>query len=428
MKRINGFEEARQLLSREAPPLIDEGEAGTKVRQIVDEVMTRGDDALRQFSREFDKVELTELEVPAGQIKAAVEELDEELFKALKLAAKRVTSFHQKQKEAIEASVEAMGGKQLLRPLKRAGVYVPGGSASYPSSVLMTAIPAKVAGVKEIIMATPPGSDGKVPKATLAAASIAGVERVFAVGGAQAIAAMAFGTETLPRVDKICGPGNIYVTLAKKFVYGTVDIDGLEGPSEVFMVADAKADPSYCAADMLAQAEHDPLSTAILATNSPELADAVAAEVGRRLPDMKRRQIIEKSLNERGVIAVVADLDEAVRLANLYAPEHLLLLVADAESYFEKIENAGCVFAGYRATVVIGDYIAGPSHVLPAGGTARFASPLNVNDFIKLTDAVVVDSVMLKKLGQAAVTIARAEGLEAHALAVEERLKKKQGG
>jgi histidinol dehydrogenase len=427
LKRINGFEEARQLLSREAPPLIEEGEAGTRVRQIIDEVMTRGDDALRQYSRQFDGVEPAELEVPAAQLKAAAEELDEELFKALKLAARQITSFHQKQRDAIEASVAAMDGKQLLRPLKRAGVYVPGGSASYPSSVLMTAIPARVAGVKEIIMTTPPGSDGKVPKATLAAASIAGVDRVFAVGGAQAIAAMAFGTETLPRVDKICGPGNIYVTLAKKMVYGTMDIDGLAGPSEVFIVADAKADPSYCAADMLAQAEHDPLSTAILATSSPELADAVTIEVGRRLPDMKRRQIIEKSLNEKGIIAVVADVDEAVRLANLYAPEHLLLLVADAGSYLEKIENAGCVFAGYKATVAIGDYVAGPSHVLPTGGTARFASPLNVNDFIKLTDAVLVDSVLLKKLGAAAATIARAEGLEAHARAVEERLPKKQG-
>ena len=426
MKRVEGFEEARQLLSREAPPLLEEGEAASKVKQIIDEVITRGDDALHRYSREFDGVELKELEVPREQIEAAAAEIDVALLKALQLAARQVTSFHQRQKDGIWEAVAAMEGRQRVRPLTRVGVYVPGGSAGYPSSVLMTAIPAKVAGVKELIMATPPDSSGKVPQATLAAAKIAGVDRVFAVGGAQAIAAMAFGTETVPRVDKICGPGNIYVTLAKKLVYGTVDIDGLAGPSEVLIIADGRADAAYCAADLLAQAEHDPLAAAIMVTSSAGLADAVQAEIRHQLPELKRRQVIEKSLDSNGVIAVVADIDEAIMLANLYAPEHLLLLLKDAESYLDKIENAGCVFTGYRATVAIGDYVAGPSHVLPTGGTARFASPLNVNDFIKLTDVVVADAPLLRKLGSAAATIARAEGFDGHARAVERRMKKRQ--
>ena len=316
-----------------------------------------------------------------------------------------------------------------MRPLERVGVYVPGGTASYPSTVLMTAIPARVAGVREIILVTPPRGEGMVPAPTLVAADIAGVDRIFSVGGAQAVAALAFGTESVPRVDKICGPGNIFVTLAKKLVYGVVDIDGLQGPSEVLIIADDSADPAYCAADLLAQAEHDPLASAILVTTSRRLAGEVEREVERQSEDLSRQATIKECLENRGVIAVVDNLDEAIKLANLYAPEHLYLTVKDANYFIDKITNAGCVVVGRNSTVVLGDYVAGPSHVLPTGGSARFSSPLNILDFIKLTSLINVAESELKELGPAAVTIASAEGFDAHARAVAKRLEGlKKGG
>jgi len=290
----------------------------------------------------------------------------------------------------------------------------------------MTAIPARVAGVKEVVLAKPPGLRGVVPPPTLVAADMAGVDRIFAVGGAQAIAALAFGTRSIPRVDKICGPGNIFVVLAKKMVYGTVGIDGLQGPSEVLIIADGTADAGYCAADLLAQAEHDPLASAILITTSPRLADEVNHEVERQLKDLPRRATARETLG-RGVMAVVGEVAEAIELANLYAPEHLCLMVKDADSYLDKVTSAGCVFIGGNSTVVLGDYVAGPSHVLPTGGTARFSSPLNVSDFVKFINLVDIAGADLKQLGEAAVTMARAEGLEAHARAVERRLKAKDG-
>jgi histidinol dehydrogenase len=286
----------------------------------------------------------------------------------------------------------------------------------------MTVIPARVAGVKEVILVTPPKADGAVPQATLVAADIAQVDRIFSVGGAQAIAALAFGTESIPKVDKICGPGNIYVTLAKKLLYGVVGIDGLYGPSEVLIIADKTANPAYCAADLLAQAEHDPLASAILITNSRGLADKVNQEVEQQLKGLKRQAIAAESLEKRGVIAVVADLDEAIELANLYAPEHLCLMIKDADAYIKRVANAGCIVIGDKATVVLGDYVLGPSHVLPTGATARFSSPLNILDFIKLSSLANVDEASLRRLGKAAATIARAEGLEAHARALEKRL------
>jgi len=287
----------------------------------------------------------------------------------------------------------------------------------------MTAIPAKVAGVKEVVLVTPPKSNGAVSPLTLVAADIAGVDRIFGIGGAQAIAALAFGTESIPRVDKICGPGNVFVVLAKKLVYGVVGIDGLQGPSEVLIIADEMANPRYCALDLLAQAEHDPLASAILITTSHQLADEVATEVEQQLKGLERQAIAAESLENRGMIAVVSSVDEAIELANIYAPEHLSLMVDKAEAYIGKVYNAGCIFVGEKSTVVLGDYVAGPSHVLPTGGTARFSSPLNITDFIKFINLVSLDEASLGKLGQAASAIARAEGFEAHARAIEERLR-----
>jgi len=326
------------------------------------------------------------------------------------------------QKRHIGGEDTAPGSGQLIRPLERIGVYAPGGTASYPSTVLMTAIPARVAGVKEVILATPPRLNGVVPSPTLVAADIAEVDRVFCVGGAQAIAALAFGTESIPRVDKICGPGNIFVVLAKKLVYGAVDIDGLQGPSEVLIIADETANPEYCAADLLAQAEHDPLASAILITTSRWLADEVNREVQQQLKDLPRQTMAAECLENRGMIIVITDINEAIELANLYAPEHLCLVIKGANSYVDKVTNAGCIFIGENSTVVLGDYVAGPSHVLPTGGSARFSSPLNVSDFIKYTNLVNIDEASLEQLSRAAAVIANAEGFEAHARAVKKRL------
>ncbi len=438
MRIIEGFEPAKALLERQpgadfapdSPTLrqrmkqvfgseISPAEA---VAQIVNDVRTTGDTALFSYTLKIDRVKLSSLEVSRKQIKSAYDEMDKELLAALKLAAERIGSFHQKQKDAIWSLAAKKGFGQLIRPIERIGAYAPGGTASYPSTVLMTAIPARIAGVKEVILATPPRPDGTVPAPTLAAADIAGVDRVFSVGGAQAIAALAFGTESIPKVDKICGPGNIFVVLAKKLVYGAVGIDSLPGPSEVLIIADESADPAYCAADILAQAEHDPLAAAIMLTDSRKLAEEVARELERQLKSLSRRDIIAESLQNQGLMAVVADIDEAIELANLYAPEHLSLMVKSAEGYVERITNAGCIFIGNSSTVVLGDYVAGPSHVLPTSATARFSSPLNILDFVKLTNVVDVDRADLRKLAKAAATIARAEGLEAHARAAEKRL------
>ncbi|MFC2021059.1 histidinol dehydrogenase, partial [Chloroflexota bacterium] len=348
--------------------------------------------------------------------------VDAELLSSLKLAKERITFFHTAQKDSLLRESTRAGSGWLIRPLTRVGINAPGFRAPLPSSVLMTAIPARVVGIKEVIMVTPP-REGGVSPTTLVAADIAGVDRVFSVGGAQAIAALAFGTESIPSVDKVCGPGNIYVTLAKKLLYGVVGIDGLYGPSEVLIIADETANPAYCAADLLAQAEHDPLASAILVTASSDFADGVVREVDKQLKDLSQPDLARKSLEERGIVALVAGMDEAIELANLYAPEHLCLMVDRAASYLDRISNAGCIITGEKATVVLGDYIAGPSHVLPTGGTARFSSPLNVTDFVKLTSLINVDDATLKKLGPAAQTLAVAEGLDAHAKAVEKRLK-----
>jgi histidinol dehydrogenase len=434
---IEGFPSAEIALSRQTPAefypvspklgqrikkMFGTDDPEQAVRQIVNEVRQRGDTALWDYTLKIDGVELSSLEVSKSQIASAYQEVDEELVSAFKLAAERISSFHTAQKDSIWREFTSQNTGQLIRPLQRVGIYVPGGTACYPSTVLMTAIPAKVAGVGEIILVTPPRLAGAVPPPTLVAADIAQVDRIFSVGGAQAIAALAFGTESIPKVDKICGPGNIFVVLAKKLVYGAVDIDGLQGPSEVLIIADDTANSGYCAADLLAQAEHDPLASTILITTSRRLADEVSQEVERQLKGLSRQDIAAECLANRGMVVVVASVDEAIELANLYAPEHLCLMVDKADTYIDKIANAGCIFIGENSTVVLGDYVAGPSHALPTGGTARFSSPLNVCDFIKFISLVNIDEAGLKQLGRAASTLARAEGFEAHALAVEKRM------
>jgi histidinol dehydrogenase len=437
LRILNGFERAKQLLSRQAAsgiyfisPVLKQrlkeifgtDDPEQAVKKIITEVQSRGDAALFDYSLKIDRVKLSSLEIGKTEISRAYRQIKPELLSALKLAAGRIRSFHMTQKEAFLSGVAGMGPGTLVRTLERVGVYAPGGTAGYPSTVLMTAIPAKVAGVKEVILATPPTAGGVVSAETLVAADISGVDRVFGIGGAQAIAALAYGTRSIPIMDKICGPGNIFVMLAKKLVYGVVDIDGLQGPSEVVIIADETSNSVHCASDILAQAEHDTLASAILITTSTRLANKVSREVERQMGALKRRTIAAESLANGGIIAVVATTNEAIKLVNLYAPEHLCLMVQHAASYIPQITNASCIFIGDKPTVVLGDYVAGPSHSLPTGGTARFSSPLNVTDFFKYINVVTVNDASLKELGPVAITIARAEGFEAHARAVEKRL------
>jgi histidinol dehydrogenase len=437
MKIVRGFKEAESLLSRKVisneynilpafksklMEMYGTADPEQVVRQIVSDVHANGDNALRQYTLKIDNIKLQEIEVSAREISEARYSIDRDLYKALETAASQIRSFHTAQRDALFGGIEKMGRGTIARPLEKVGVYAPGGTASYPSTVLMTAIPAKIAGVKQVILATPPGKDGKVPAVTLAAAYIAEVDHVFCMGGAQAITALAYGTETVPAVDKICGPGNIFVMLAKKQVFGTVDIDGLQGPSEVLIIADIKAKANRLAAEILAQAEHDTLASSILITDSPSLATAIQREVDSQLLELNRSKIASDSLENNGTIILVDSMDEAIELANLYAPEHLCLDMVDAEAYLDRISNAGCIFYGYAPTVAMGDYVAGPSHALPTSGTARFASPLNISDFIKYTNLVKVTREDLEKYGPVAMTIAEAEGLQAHARTIDIRL------
>jgi len=437
MKIIKGFEEAKTRLSRQvisgdytiSPALKNSLNEmfGTEdpeqvVRTIIDNVRKNGDSAVKGYTFKIDKINLPAIEVSKREVSEAYHSINRELLEALKTAAEQVRSFHVLQRDALFNGREKMKPGTSARPLQRVGGYAPGGTASYPSTVLMTAIPARVAGVKEVCLVTPPGKDGKIPAATLAAAYIAEVDRVFSIGGAQAIAALAYGTETVPHVDKICGPGNIFVMLAKKQVFGTVDIDGLQGPSEVLIIADIKAKANLIAAEILAQAEHDMLASSILITDSPSLAAAIEREVNTQMEELSRFKIASESLANNGIIVIVDSMDEAIELSNMYAPEHLCMDMANVESYIEKITNAGCILYGYTPTVAMGDYEAGPSHALPTSGTARFASPLNISDFIKYTNLVKVTREELERLGPVAMTIANAEGLQAHSKTVEIRL------
>ncbi len=437
MRILRDMDESRMLLERrvtaDAPEISSRLKASLKtlfgtedleeaVKKIIAAVRSNGDAALLDLARKIDGVALTSIEVPAEELAAAYESISPEVRSALQFAAARVRQFYCKQMDALNAGSEKMKPGTVMRILERVGVYVPGGTASYPSSVLMTVLPARVAGVKEVIMSTPPGKDGRIPAMTLAAAYIAGVDRVFVAGGAQAIAAMAYGTESVPKVDKICGPGNIFVMLAKKLVYGAVDIDGLQGPSEVLIIADEGANAAYCAADMLAQAEHDTLAQSILVTTSPELAQATAAQIEVQSEQLDRQSILRESLEKHGAIVIVDEIMQAIELSNLYAPEHLCLMLEDSEEYVKYIRNAGCIFAGYRPTVVMGDYVAGPSHALPTSGTARFSSPLGVMDFVKYLNVVNIERRIFSELGEMAGILASAEGLTAHARAVKMRL------
>ncbi len=425
MRIIRDLEAAKSLLLERAQVELA-GEAYETVQQILGEVRARGDSALFDYTREIDGVELARLEVTREEITQSRNVASKELVSALELAAERVRSFHVAQKRSLGLEFVEGGLGFLVRSLERVGIYVPGGKASYPSTVLMTAIPARVAGVDEVVVTTPPAPDGTVPASTLVAADIAKVDRIFKVGGAQAVAAMAYGTESVPRVDKICGPGNVFVTLAKKQVYGIVGIDGLHGPTETVILADDSASPVLCAADLLAQAEHDEMASAILITTSPRMAGEVNEEVERQLAQLERRAIARQSLERNGAIVVVDNIDEAIELVNLYAPEHLCLAMRDARSYLDRIRHAGGIFI--ESPEALGDYTAGPSHVMPTGRTARFGSPLSVLDFLKVSILVDLDDEALKALGPAAATIARAEGLTAHALSVERRLEDLERG
>ncbi len=393
------------------------------VERIIRDVRERGDAALREWSARLDGVDLPSFEVPPQQIEQAVAALDPQLIAALRLAAGEIERFHRRQTRNswVDFGVEGALG-QLVVPLRRVGLYVPGGSAPLPSSLLMAAIPARVAGVEQIVVCSPPQrATGQVSEVVLAAAQIAGVDRVFALGGAQAIAALAYGTESVPQVDKIAGPGNLFVVLAKRAVYGVVGIESLPGPTETLLIADARADPRMVAADLLAQAEHV-LASAILLTPSRPLAEAVQAEVARQIEALTRADAAAETVARRGGIVIVPDLPTAFELANAYAPEHLCLLVEDAWQYVGLVRNAGGIFLGERSFEVLGDYVAGPSHIMPTGGTARYASPLSVDDFRKVISLVGLNEAALARLGPAAIRLAEAEGLTAHAAAVRARL------
>ena len=438
MITIVGFEAAKKSLERQAgngygriSPAVAQrtesifGEGITPelaVNKIIDDVREKGDSALRKYTKLIDGIQLKSFEVPKNKIKAAYDKADNKLVAALETAAERIRRFHQEQKDSVWHEVRGIEWGQVMRPLEKAGLYIPGGTAAYPSTVLATAVPAKVAGVEEIIITSPPSVSGEISPNTLAAAYIAGVNRVFNLGGAQAIAALAYGTESVPRVDKICGPGNVFVMLAKKRVFGDVAIDALQGPSEVLVICDSGANASYCAADLLAQAEHDTLARTVLISTSKAKVKEIKKELDNQLKDLPRHKIAGESLEHNGTLIAVNKISEAIELANIFAPEHLELIVNNPERYLEKIKNAGCVFIGEYSTEPIGDYIAGPSHALPTGGTARFSSPLNVLDFVKIIDIVRTDKAGIERLGPAAMTIARAEGLEAHARAIEKRL------
>ena len=406
----------RRIFGRELTPT-------EAVSEILASVRAGGDRALLDWMKRIDGLDLHALEVSAAERRRGFEETPADLIDALRFAAERIEAFHRRQHVPSWTEFGPQGALgQIVRPLERVGLYVPAGTAPLPSSLLMAAIPARVAGVGEIVVTTPPNrADGCISPVTLAAAEIAGVDRVFQLGGAQAIAALAFGTESVPRVDKILGPGNLFVVLAKRMVYGLVDIEGLPGPTETLIIADHTARPAVVAADMLAQAEHDRLAAAILLTPSAALAEAVRAEISRQVEGLPRHEMIAGSLANRSGIVVVEDLAQAVDLANEYAAEHLCLLVEKPWELVGQIRNAGGIFVGEESFEVLGDYVAGPSHIMPTSGTARFASPVSVADFVKITSLIGLNRAELDRLGSAAIRIAEAEGLTAHANAVRAR-------
>ncbi|MFC5471455.1 histidinol dehydrogenase [Cohnella suwonensis] len=403
-------------------------EQNAAVERIVAAVRDEGDSALLRFTADFDKVALTpdRLRVTQEEIQGAYAKVEPIFLDALRRAAANITAFHEKQKRGTWVDVQPDGTMlgMVMRPLKRVGLYVPGGKAAYPSSVLMNVLPAKVAGVPEIVMVTPPSTGGKegIDPYILVAAAEAGVTEMYRVGGAQAVAALAYGTASIPAVDKICGPGNIYVALAKRAVFGAVDIDSIAGPSEIAVLADDGADPRYIAADMLSQAEHDEMASAVLVTTSQALADAVAAELERQVATLPRETIARSSLEQHGAILVVDSLDEGLDVINKLAPEHLEVMTEDPMELLGRIETAGAIFLGPYSSEPVGDYFAGPNHILPTNGTARFSSPLNVDDFLKKSSLIRYSKNALFRDAAGIATLARHEGLEGHARAVEIRL------
>ena len=404
------------------------GQYESAVAEIIETVKKGGDEALFSYTEKFDhcKMDAAHIRVTREEIDEAYQKVAADFVEVMKKSAANIRAFHEKQLRNSWFDPKPDGtilGMKIL-PIAIAGVYVPGGKAAYPSSVLMNVLPAKVAGVERIIMTTPPGADGRVNPGTLVAAHIAGVDEIYKVGGAQAIAAMAFGTQSIPKVDKITGPGNIFVALAKKACFGYVSIDSIAGPSEILVIADETANPRYVAADLLSQAEHDELASAILITTSKTLADQVSIEVDRFVANLSRREIIEKSLNNYGYILLVDSLDEAADTANEIASEHLEILTKDPFAMMTKIRNAGAIFLGEYSSEPLGDYFAGPNHVLPTNGTARFFSPLNVDDFLKKTSIISYSRPALEKIHQDIECFAENEGLTAHANSIRVRFEK----
>ena len=388
------------------------------VADIIKNVRARGDAALKEYTLRFDKVELCDLRVSKSEIEEAFNKTEPEFIRILNRAAENIRAFHRRQVRnsfVINDEDGVVMGQKVI-PMDSVGLYVPGGTAAYPSTVLMDSIPAKLAGVKQLVMVTPPSRDGSVNPSILAAAKIAGVDSIYKIGGAQAIAALAYGTESVPNVDKIVGPGNAFVAEAKKQVYGQVSIDMIAGPSEIMIVSDEKSRPDVLAADLLSQAEHDKMASAVLVTNSIELAKAVQAEIEKRIPTLERAEIARVSIDNNGKIIVTDSLPEAFEVANRLAPEHLEMCVDEPFAYLDKIRHAGSVFMGRNCPEALGDYMAGPNHTLPTGGTARFSSPLSVDDFVKKTQFTYFTTEALARLNKDVAYFARKEGLTAHAL------------
>ncbi|HET7055724.1 MAG TPA: histidinol dehydrogenase [Thermomicrobiales bacterium] len=425
LTRSRGFEEPE--LSPQARAGVkrvfgEELTAGQVVDRVLERVRTEGDVGVAALTAAIDGQAPDQVEVPRDEWQSAFDRIDPALQQAMRTAAAQIEAFHRHQVRTswFETTTEGILG-QLVRPIERVGVYAPGGTAVYPSSLLMTAVPARVAGVSEVVVCSPP-HNGAVSDLILAAAHVAGVDRVFQIGGAQAIAAMAYGTETVPHVDKIYGPGNIFVVLAKQKLYGVAAIDALPGPTETLLIADDMADPVLAAADLLAQAEHDPMASAILLTDSRTLADRVAVELERQLAELERSAIAAQSLKANGLIGIVPDLVTGVDLANAYAPEHLCLLTHSPWDLVPYVKHAGGLFIGEDSPEALADYTTGPSHVMPTGGSARFFSPVHINDFVKVINVAAANRAALKRLGPATIALARAEGLTAHARAIERRL------
>lgn len=423
MKRLSGSnQEIAALLYAEQLELSQQNDnVEEAVAAIIQDVRLRGDEALRHYSVTFDRVELEDFEVGQDLVDQAFEQVDQAVLTALENAKANIESYHRQQLEKgfEDQPTDGVIRGQLIRPIERVGVYVPGGTAAYPSSVLMNVIPAKIAGVKEIIMITPPQK--KFVPAILVAARLAGVDRIYQVGGAQGVAALAYGTETIPKVDKITGPGNIYVATAKKQVFGLVGIDMIAGPSEIGIIADETANPAYVAADLLSQAEHDVLARAILVTNSEQLAEAVEAEIEKQLQSLPREAIARASVEDNGRIILTQDVDSMFELMNLVAPEHLEIAMENAYDYLDKVENAGSIFLGHYTSEPIGDYYAGTNHVLPTTATSRFSSALGVHDFIKRIQYTQYSKAAIQAAEKDITSLAYAEGLQAHAKAIEVR-------